>query len=851
LTASSGAGLFVHAASSLAVRATTGANTVVSSAGDLSVAGVTVSGSGNLLLSAAGALSIDSAVSAAGSISLAGSTLTQAANVSAAGSIDALAAGAITMVDGSVSQAGDIRYAAGGDIVVGLLDAGSGKVSLVAGGMIADAQPAAAAQSVNVKAGSLRMAAGSGIGAAVAGGGNGLETAVSVLSAYTLTGSINVRDVDGVAIGGAIAVSVARVDGNGNTAVVTDAAQGGMSAPAGNIAVASDSGAMLFAALFDGSANQTLSLGGEHVTVADTITGHGGQLQLNGATPASTISVGGSGSTIDQASLAHLAGGYDSVIVGSGAAGQDIAIDGRGTPVLFNDALVLNVSGPGSIITVAGQLVAEALDARGAVAVDGAVAIGAGNGAVSGGDMVFEQSIDGAKAGATLALAAGGDNVVINGAVGANLALAGLTINNAANVSFAQGVTVDGAVVINATGTVRFDGPLTLTNGSLVIRGASEVIIGDVVVHGQAGVFVIEANTVVLNGDVQGADTVLLRPTDISRDIVVGGSGTGAAGSYNVSDAMLGHLSSASQVVIGTQGADGHAAAGAGSVTLAATDFSLVTAAPIAVYGSSVTVSAGAGSLLAAHGLVLDGRDGVTLHDSVGSVAGEVAIYSANGAIRMDAGSAVTGSASVSIAAMGDVELGQVNGKSVVVRSTSGVVLDAAKDDKVNIVADTVAVYGYGPKLGSGNAIEVQAASIFISAPTGMVVQDTGADGRTHFYVLDGATMYEQAIGIGSVTRTTLDPTPVKAQGAALERAFDPASFAPAAASTSAPVFSHVASYLGQIGTVQADGIDGGDVVVASSQGLVRAAAAPTFASGAATPAAGAQFDYWLEDLVV
>jgi hypothetical protein len=670
-----------------------------------------------------------------------------------------------------------------------------------------------------------------------------------VLSAFTLTGSINVRELDAVSIGGAIVVSVARIDANGNASVVGDAAQGGLSAPAGNIAIGSNSGALLFASLFDGSANQTLSLGGDTITVADTLTGHGGQLQINGATPAANIQLGGSGATIDQASLAHLAGGYDSVIVGSATPGQDIAIDGRVTPVMFNDALVLNVSGPGSIITVAGQLVAEALDARAAVAVSGAVAISSGNGAASGGDMVFEQSIDGALAGATLALNGGGDNVVINGAVGSNLALAGLTISNAANVSFAQGVTVDGALVINATGVVRFDGPLVLTNGSLVIRGASEVIIGDVVVHGQAGVFVIEANTVTLNGDVQGADTVLLRPTDIGRDIVVGGAGTD--GAYNVSSAMLGHLSGANQVVIGTQGADGHAAPGAGKVTVAAIDFSQTTAAPIQVYGSSVTVAAGAGSLLAAHGLVLDGRDGVVLHDSVGSRAGDVVVYSANGAIRMDADSAVTGSATITVQAAGNVELGQINGKNVVVRS-GGVVSDAAADAKVNISADTVALYGYGPKLGSGNAIEVQAASVFISAPSGMVVQDTGTDGRTHFYVLDGATMYEQAIGIGAVTRTTADPTPAKAAAAAFDRAFDPASFAPLAASTSVPVFSHVASYLGQIG--QADGATAtaaaDDVVVASSQGLVRGAAAPTFASGAALPG-DAGFDFWLEDLVV
>ena len=71
--------------------------------------------------------------------------------------------------------------------------------------------------------------------------------------------------------------------------------------------------------------------------------------------------------------------------------------------------------------------------------------------------------------------------------------------------------------------------------------------------------------------------------------------GAGSAGVLNISDAMLGYLSTVGNLVIGTQGDDGHAAVGAGSVVVNAIDFGVLTSAPMAIFGTSVTVAAGAG----------------------------------------------------------------------------------------------------------------------------------------------------------------------------------------------------------------------------------------------------------------
>jgi len=794
-----------------------------------------VTAAGNLLLrSSDAAVTLDADLaSSGGSISLAATSIVQngAIQALAAGqSIDLATSGSIAMADGAASRAANIRYAAGADIALGLLDAGNGGVSLVAGGAIADAQAAGAAQTANVKAGALRMTAGSGIGA-----GNAIDTALANLAAASSNGAIAIVEADGLTVPAAgVAVGVNRVDTAGAVSSVADAALVGVTAARGATELVSASGALVFAQPQTVGTGQDLALVGDTLTIMQPLAGEGGTLALRPATTGLDIQLGGSGGSgllVSQASLANLAGGFDRIVVGTGAPGQDIAIDGQGGAVVLRDSLVLDASN--GTIAVAGTLVAEALEARGLVAIQGAVSLTTGNGAASGGDMVFMGGIDAALPGSTLSLSAGGDNIVVNGVVGAGGLLAGLAVRDAHDVRFAQDVTVNGDVVIDASGVVRFDGALKVGSGSLVIRGASQVIVGDIVFDGAAGEFVIEADTLVMNGDVRGADQVVLRPSDAARDIVVGGSGVD--GAFSITSSMLGHLAGAGQLVIGVQGADGHAAPGAGKVTLAAIDFAALTGAPLQVFGSTVVVEAGAGSLLAANGLVLDGADGVVLHDSVGATAGDVTLYSAKGAVTMDAGTAISGAASVTAQAAGNLVLAAVQGQHVVLRS-GGVILDASADDAVNVVAKTVAIYGMGPQLGAGNAIEVQAPSLFVQAPRGTLVQDTGPDGRTHFYVLDGANLYEAAIGIGEVVRQTTDPTPLLPVGPTLA----PLALMPLGGEGGArtATASGTALYLATAGRIEA--VSGG-ALSAGAQGL-------------AAGQGGVEdlpLAFWLEDLVL
>lgn len=836
------ANLYLADASTLAVSGSgiAASGNAVISTGEAMSLDAAVSAGGNLLLQAAGSMAVNAALtSSAGNISLnAGGAYSQQAAIATLGEgatvdivtaslLDMAAAASISTVNGAVAiQAGGMT--------VGAISAGSANVSLVAAAGIADN----GAANAKIRAAGLRMHAGEAIGSAA----NAIDTAVDKLAAHATSGGIVVTDTDGASISAAgVGASANRVGADGTTSVAAVAALAGVSAPAGDIVLSATSGAIAFDLAATGAVGRDLSVIGDAFVVNQPLNGQGGKLLIAPVTASLNIQLGGTSATgnlvIGTGALANLAGGFDSVVIGSGVAGQDIAVSGSAAPVVLRDSLVLNVAGSGSLITLEGQLTAEALEARGAVAVQGAMTVTAGNGAAAGGDIVFKDSVDGTTGNDQLALAAGGDSVVFAGPVGAATALASLTINDAANVTFSQAVTVKGDVVINASGVVRFDSLLTLDSGSLIIRGATEVIIGDVVFHSTNGQFVVEANMLTLQGDVVGVKDAVLRPSDASLDIVVGGS---VAGAFNISSAMLQHLSGADSLVIGVQGGDGHAAAGAGKVTLAPLDFGAFTAAPVKVFGTSITLAAGSGSL-SASSFSLDARAGVILEDSVTASAGDIVIYSASGAVTMSAGTALTATNAVVLDAAGALGVALITAEHAVLRSASGGIVDVNGDTAVNVVADTVSLYGYGSLVGSGNPIEVQSPAIYLAAPTGVEVQETSPDGRTHFYLLDGAAMYEQAVGIGQVVRHTADPTP-----ASVPEASAPVSGAFAATAPAAPVFQFVAP------------ADAGSMVasyLAGTAGVGRAAAGTLSASalglGKAPAAVELEFDQWLQDLVI
>ncbi|MFC1859236.1 beta strand repeat-containing protein, partial [Thermodesulfobacteriota bacterium] len=142
------------------------------------------------------------------------------------GTIDVEAvAGEIEMADGTYAQTagGNIRYASALDILIRMINAGSGKVSLISDtGSIYDDGDAAA----DIIADELRMRAGIRVGI-LDTPQNLLETSVETITAAAGSGGIGIIDSDAVTVG-AVSVSVNRVNSDATITVVTDLEQTGL-----------------------------------------------------------------------------------------------------------------------------------------------------------------------------------------------------------------------------------------------------------------------------------------------------------------------------------------------------------------------------------------------------------------------------------------------------------------------------------------------------------------------------------------------------------------------------------------------------------------------------------------------
>jgi hypothetical protein len=885
-----------------------------------------IGAAGNLLLQASGATAdmvINAAVrSTTGHMSLdAGRNLRQNADVQALGNARTLtldAGGDIAMAQNVAARTanGNLALTAGGSVVLETLASGSAHVGIAAGTDIVDGD-AAGDSEIDITASSLRMQAARSIG----GAANAIETTVLTLSAQAGNGGVFVTESNGLTVD-TVTVRVNRVDATAtaNTLTLAQANLGALDAgivlttTSGNLTISDEvraggSGSVQLQAA-DGAiivnnpvitasggisltSRSTIRLGadgdlttaGGAIDVASTagvvtledgataqanggavriqglgelalggLAGQGGVLEIKASPGATAIQLGGTdvpagGSHLSSTAIADI-DGYGRIAVGANLPGQNILVAGSTVPVVFHDELVLNAGGSGSVIHLEGTLAADGLHANGAVDVAGGVTVATGNGSAAGGDMVFARTIDGAAGSVNdLTLAAGGDSITVAGAIGSTRALHSLTINNAANVTFNQAVTVDGNLVIHATGVVRFDAALTLNGGTLTIDGASQVIIGDIVVHGQNGPLVLQSDTLALQGNISGAGTVIVKTVDPGRGIEVGTGSTGT-GTLNIDAATLARLSTATELVFGSEGQSG-------KVTLGAIDLSAITAAPVTVHGGLVEVQAGSGLLKTGAALVLDGRSGVLVGDDI--VAGGKVSISSGAGVTMAAGTHVSGSGRIDVVAQGDIRLGQLQADLVVV---DGATMRGNGDAAANIVAKQVSLHGYGPLAGQGSALVVQSPALHVAAMNGVVVQDTDPDGRTHFYLLDGGKMYEQAVSPGSVERVTGNPaiaTAVQALAYGSRAMVEPMASLLAEGNWSSnwAAGSATGSYLGaSTATVPASQpglLSAGSLGIAQLLGgsyALGSAGQQVLSSGqAAAPAAG--FEYWLEDLVI
>ena len=196
-------------------------------------------------------------------------------------------------------------------------------------------------------------------------------------------------------------------------------------------------------------------------------------------------------------------------------------------------------------------------------------------------------------------------NVKIWSQIGDTNPLSGLTVTGLSlstsptSVTFKSDVKLGGDLTINCTGTVIFEGKLTLTSGNLKITGASQIIFGDQVSLA-GGDITLEGNKIDFGAyaSIQSDGGILtLRPANPALSIRVADPYTQVVNALDLNYGNSGILSKVAQhqfskIIIGYIDTDGHALSTAGTVYIGAntTATQSTFASPLEVYGGSIQV---------------------------------------------------------------------------------------------------------------------------------------------------------------------------------------------------------------------------------------------------------------------
>jgi hypothetical protein len=488
--------------------------------------------------------------------------------------------------------------------------------------------------------------------------------------------------------------------------------------------------------------------------------------------------------------------GFNLITFGSSTQiNQSIVVEGKnesGAPadVIFNDPVLFDVSAAGGHLRLDGYIYGEALTIKGtgstttlannattmqgniliddAVRVQGVSAVIAGDSGA--GDLTITGTITGTSSSNldTLTLRANGGDVLLKKAISG---IDALTITSAIDVSFEGSIDITGALLIHATGDVKFSSALNLTaGGTLSILGANSITFANgVTVNGN---ITLDAKSLELLG---GADslqsslsgsTLTIRSASTSNSIVIGNAvGPVVLDQLNLTTRDVTAIGqNFSQVIIGELGL--------GAVTVVGnTDLTSVAGADFVIYGNTITLLAGnvGGAVQVPGTLSLHASGNVLLNSGMSTaVTSNLSLVSDSGNLIMAQGTRLDSrggdidlkGTSLAVAMVNAWSSELTVGGVVKINAGSGTVTDANLNSTADVFAKAIDFTGYGPSTtSSGNVLEVVADVVQITVQQGLVVRDTGSDGRTYFNVMNGGQLYRQMVVEGTdVTRVTVDP---------------------------------------------------------------------------------------------
>ncbi|RYY97996.1 MAG: hypothetical protein EOO24_19065, partial [Comamonadaceae bacterium] len=544
-----------------------------------------------------------------------------------------------------------------------------------------------------------------------------------VVDALTLRVSSSNRDDVAIIATGAIAVQNA-------SGVETDGGTRGGATQVGAL-----SGMQTISNAVDASGSD-ISVRATDLEIKQTIRSAGAVLNLATLDPSATILLGdlaGSGSqsnsswmVLTNSELAFLHDGFREIVIGSASTSGTVMIGEQGTTagVTLKDTLHIMTPGLGGHVYVNTDLV---LTGNSSLIVDGSghttsinanETVGANiehnDSVLIGGDRTLTAGTTGSGAirlGSSNghSLNGNGDaspdilrlnapgNIIVTGSVGNTDALEGMVIGGVTvggsenlpdNVTFQGEVTMDGDLVIKASGVVTFREQVVLRAGaSLDIRGATQVVfekglrLEGTDSTGTYGDILIEADEISLpaSGEsIVGRGLLTLRPTTVGLAIEIGTpTDSQITNTLNIDNSELLALGGTFQRVIVGHVDGTHANAQAGAVRIGAVNFagqSTVRSA-LEVYGGSITVedySTSAYSLRIGGDLKLDAVNDIVLRNRVEARSdtglADIVLYSQSGAVTQ------------ADAADGDGVSGEaLRGRHLDVRAATGITLQATE----------------------------------------------------------------------------------------------------------------------------------------------------------------------------
>jgi hypothetical protein len=157
----------------------------------------------------------------------------------------------------------------------------------------------------------------------------------------------------------------------------------------------------------------------------------------------------------------------------------------------------------------------------------------------------------------------------------------------------------------------------------------------------------------------------------------------------------------------------------------------------------------------------------VGIQGSIGARSStQVTVASDSGAVVMAAGSSVASrGGDIVLQAASGVAVGRVDARGsggvsglVTIDPGAGAITDANRDSAADIHARAITVHADGAGSTAGDTIEVATDMVYVDAGSGLVVRESGTDGRVYYSVLRGAELRQQLVTMGPSSRVTSDP---------------------------------------------------------------------------------------------